>query len=60
MSANELNEFFHMAKIPPPVSTGEVLKAEPTESQKNQIWLQLKLQEEMFKKEKDTIFKTYK
>lgn len=126
MSANELNEFFHMAKIPSPVSTGKVYvnfevrgkkfkpgwytlespyginkiptycfvyadtnanvnkinnsglmlelfkelpanatvnahrSAQPTEEQKHQIWLELKLQEEMFKKEKDTIFKTYK
>lgn len=63
MTQDELNQFFHMAlssQSSSDVSTSEVFKPDVTEAQKGQIWIELKAQEEMFKKEKDTIFKTYK
>ena len=59
-SSNEfLKDVFSNGNEAPPVSTGRDI-LEPTETQKMQIWVELKAQEEMFRKDRSLIFKTKK
>ena len=54
-----LKDVFSNGNENPGVSTlGEF--NQPTEAQKMELWLQLKAQEEMFRKDRSLIFKTQK